>query len=192
MKKFLLSMAAGAMALTATAAPVFAAESSTGTTNVGYTDGAITDPDNPTSPSFSVSIPKDFMFVKDTNETQNMTVKLNVIKTGDLAGKKVKVEVASKNGYSLLNDTVSPADALDYTLNYGGSYATVNGKEVYSGGTVLNDDTTVQLVGNLEDVDGKREISGQAVLPHDQLTEVGVDGTYTDILTYTVHGVTVK
>lgn len=175
MKKFLLSMAAGALALTASAVPAFAAETGKGTTNVGYSDGAVTDPDNPTSPKFSVSIPKDFMFVKDTKESQDMTVKLNVIKVGSIAGEEVKVEVASANSYTLKN-TGATVTSLDYTLTYGSSNMAKN--------------DTIQEVGKLQDVDGKREIAGEAVLPHDQLTQVGVDGVYTDILTYTIHGAT--
>lgn len=166
MKKFLLSMAAGAMALTATAAPVFAAES-TGKTNVGYSDGAITDPDNPTNPEFSVSIPKDFMFVKDAHETQNMDVKLTIIKDAEFGTKTVHVDVSSAEGYKLKNASNTTVGELDYNLTYG-SKTNTNGE-----------------IGILSKADST--ISGTATLPHDQLTQVGVDGTYTDTLTYTVH-----
>lgn len=168
MKKFLLSMAAGAMALSATAAPVFAEEGK-GTTNIGYTDGAVTDPDNPSNPQWSVSVPKDFVFVKDSGETQEMNVKLNKVGTEGLdAAKKVQIDVASANGFTLENATnPNGKTTLVYELTYG-TKLTANG-----------------TIGNLTtDAD---EIAGTAVLPHDQLTEVGVEGTYTDVLTYTIH-----
>lgn len=173
MKKFLLSMAVGAMAFTAAAAPVFAAEG-TGKTNIGYTDGAITDPDNPVNPEWSVSIPKDFIFVKDSKETQDMTVKLNQIgATGLATTDKVQVDVASANSYKL-NGGTSTITSLEYTLKYG-IVENTNGK-----------------IGDLESVTGKDTISGTATLPHAQLTQVGVEGTYTDVLTYTVHSAVAK
>lgn len=174
MKKFLLSMAAGAMALSAAAVPAFAAEG-TGKTNVGYTDGAITDPDNPTNPNWSVSIPKDFMFVKDTHESQDMTVTLNQLNAGLPADKKVQIDVDSTNDYKLNGGTAAATiKSLDYELEY-------------TGGTKNKDGQ----IGFLSTGDAE-SIKGTATLPHAQLTQVGVDGTYSDVLIYTVHSAVAK
>lgn len=169
-KNLIAALACGAMivgtAAAAMPAAAFAAEG-TGEVNVGYMDSMIPDPDNPTNPDWSVSIPKDFLFVKDTHETHDMTVTLNDIKNGGLAAdKKVAVDVASANAYTLQNDTAD-ITSLDYTLTYG---------------TVENTDGQI---GELSQ--DAKTIAGEATIEHDQLSQVGVDGVYTDVLTYTVH-----
>lgn len=173
MKKFLLSMAVGAMALSASAVPVFAMDG-TGTTNIGYTDGAVTDPDNPTNPAWSVSVPKDFMFTKDVR-THDMTVTLNDIRDGGLAASdKVQIDVSSAQNYKLVNATAA-ADkigSLDYELKYG-AITNTDGK-----------------IGDL--TQDAKTIPGTAVLEQTQLSNIGVDGNYKDILTYTIHGAVAK
>lgn len=174
MKKFLLSMATGAMVVGALGAPVFAAEGdqSTGTTNIGYTDGAFTDPENPTNPAWSVSVPKDFIFTKDST-THDMKVSLNEIRDGGLAkDKAVHVDVASANGYKLKNTANANIAELNYELKYG-TNINKNGEI-----GILSQDT--------------KEISGTATLENTQLSNVNVDGTYTDVLTYTIHKAVLK
>lgn len=183
MKKFLLSMAAGAIALTASAVPAFAT-TETGKTNIGYVDAGVVNPDNPTNPDWSVSIPKDFMFKNDDTGglTHIMDVELIDVRDGGLAtDQKVLVQVESENGYLLKNDTATK-QTLKYTLNYTDSAGT---------------DVSMNAAANVKKEVGylaqdNKKIAGKAELDKPQLSELGIKGTYTDVLTYTVNSAEAK
>lgn len=169
MKKILVSMLAGTLIIGGAVLSVSAATGQ-GTTNVGYTSGAITDPDNPSNPTWSVSIPKDFVFT-DGNLTKNVDVILNEI--GSVAfpdDKQVQVDVESKNGYTL-NNANATVKNLDYELKYEDALKNTDGK-----------------IGDL--TAGDKTLEGTATLEGTQLTNIGVDGTYKDVLTYTVYSAT--
>lgn len=173
MKKLIVSMLTGALILGGTVSSVSAAATADGKTNVGYTSGAITDPENPSNPTWSVSIPKDFVFT-DGNLTKNVDVTLNVLdemNTPFPSTDKVQVDVASKNTYKLTT-TGATVSELSYELKYG---------------SIINTDGRI---GDLT-ADAKT-IGGNATLEATQLTNVGVDGTYKDVLTYTVHAAVAK
>lgn len=170
-------MLTGALILGGTVSAVSADTTAEGKTNVGYTSGAITDPENPSNPTWSVSIPKDFVFT-DGNLTKDVDVTLNEI--GGVAfsnDKKVQIDVKSDNVYKLENATNTNVGELAYTLTYG-----------EDAGKVTNPDNAT--IGDLTKAAMKLE--GTATLEATQLTNVGVDGTYKDILTYTVHAAVAK
>lgn len=183
MKKLLVTMLAGVLIIGGTVLPVSAA-SETGKTNVGYLSGQIPDPDNPSNPTWSVSIPKDFVFT-DGNLTKNVDVTLNEI-TGEFnTAKKVQVDVESKNTYLLKNtDSTVAVQELQYKLNYG---SLVNPGVPDESGNVTNTIGFLSRDNAGGGEDPAMTITGTAVLEETQLTNIGVDGTYKDVLTYTVY-----
>lgn len=166
MKKYLLSLCAGMLSLSAMVAPTFAAEQ-TRDVNVGYDSSMIPDPDNPENPTWSVSVPKSFKFT-DSYTSNEMKVTLNTISNGGLdVTKTAPISVKSANSFKLIGGA---GGGIDYSLTYGGTAAT---------GAEYNN------IGSLQNVDGKRELVGTAALT-DKTQLASADGSYTDVLTYRV------
>lgn len=159
-KKLLIATLAISMTLIVVASPVKGVNN-TGETALTYDSrNHIPDPDHPEQPKWAVVIPSAIYFT-DSDKVVDVGVELVDKNSGLVPDTEVTVEVTSANGYKLKNGT----DEISYALVYGTT--TMSG--------------TKSEVAKLKLGSEKKE--GQAILGNDKASS---DGTYTDILEYTV------
>lgn len=173
-KKILAAAAVTAMALGTVASPMTTyAATSDQTVNVTYDNtNVVTDPDNPNTPTWGVSVQTAVTFL-DTAKERNADVELvgvNGHAVSELpTNLSVEVNVKSKNALKLELDATTNKDPVAYTLVYG----TAN----VSGTTAVKVATLTKTAPKQE---GKATLTGAAK----------VKGTHKDVLTYTIEGKT--
>lgn len=171
----LLAVAVTAMSLGAVTGPITTYAATTDQdVNVTYDNtNVVTDPDNPNTPTWGVSIQTAVTFL-DTAKERDANVELvgvNGHVVADLPSNlSVEIKVKSQKGMNLELDTTSTdKDPVAYTLTYGSTSVT---------GTTAIKVATLTKTAPKET--GKATLTGAAK----------VKGTHKDVLTYTIEGKT--
>lgn len=164
-----------AMAVTLFSTTALAAGSSR-TTQVVYDSSSETpDPDNPTNPQWAVQVPTAIVFTDEAGG-RDANANVTLLKKGgatDFPTDKIKVEVASKNGYKLQLNGTAGVDDLVYSLDYEDTQMPQTKGSVDNG-------TAKTLLGHVNK--SHEVITSTAHLRQDAM----VTGTHTDTLTYTI------